>query len=368
MAVTITKKLTLPQNATDHTPSSNKGEVIGIKLSDVCYPAIMDIQNIYDNKNVIVLKPRLDWLEFTCPVDKKHETEIEKGLNSLAYGDKSDFVSLSPIALKQANKEKKGTGYSRRFYWLNDQKLTDQIMVAYKPKNTDKAFIKIILQPSGLTKDDMVSFRQFWDMIAVNYPYLKLENVFTQPKRIKRLDIATDILNVAVGNLYVQPTSKTKAVKKQVIHQYRDMSGALETIYLPHTVKTAANAYVYDKKVKLEIDGQSSPYESIPLARFERRVETEKAINNLGTLKNYFSDYSLKFLDQQALVQKSYGYALFCNYALTRTPQKALELIPENLQASFEKVFYESLVDIWDTAKLQQALLEDFVRLGLIEK
>lgn len=328
----------------------------------------MDIQNIYDNKNVIVLKPRLDWLEFTCPVDKKHETEIQKGLNSLAYADIEDFNSLSHTAQKKANQAKKGTGYKCRFYWLNDQKLTDQIMVAYKPKTTGKAFIKIILQPSGLTKDDMLSFRQFWGTIAVNYPYLKLENVFTQPKRITRMDIATDILNAAVGNLYIHPTSKTKSLKKQSLNQYKNLTGRLETNYLPHTAKTPAKAYAYDKKLQLESIDKLSPYGNIPLTRFEQRVETERAINNLGTLKNHFSEYSVEFFDQNALEKKSYDYALFCNYALARTAQKALELVPENLRDSFEKAFHDNLSDIWDTTKLQKGLIEDFVRLGLIEK
>lgn len=368
MAVTITKKLPLPQNALDHTPSTNKGEVIDIKLSDVCYPSILNIKDIYDTANVIVLKPRLDWLEFTCPVDKKHETEIEKGLNSLAYADTEDFVSLSPIAQKKANQAKKGTGYKRRFYWLNGQKLTDQIMVAYAPKDTKKAFIKIILQPSGLSAKDIAAFRQFWDALAINHPYLKLDNVFAQTGTIKRMDIATDILNVTVSNLYIQRLSATKSTKKQVMHVYKDLTGYVETIYLSHTVKTPAKDYVYDKKLQLESDEQDYPYGSIPMARFERRVETEKAINNLGTIKNYFSDYSVKFFDHNTLEKKAYKYKLFANYALARTPEKALELIPEKHQHFFEKAFQEGLNDIWQPELLHKGLLQDFVRLGLIEK
>src|SRR5690606_30686723 len=133
--------------------------------------------------------------------DKMHKKEMKRSLGSLTHAGIEDFNSLSYTSKKEANQAKKGTGYESRFYWLNGQKLTDQIMVSYGTTGPQKAFMKIILQRCGLSGKDIAGFRQFWDAVMINYPYLRLDNIFAQTGTIKRMDIATDILNVTVSNL-----------------------------------------------------------------------------------------------------------------------------------------------------------------------
>lgn len=387
MPVIIKEKITLAINATSQTPPSNKEEQTKIDISKICYLPYNDIHK-YKN-NIIICRPAIDWLEVGCAVPEEDRVEIVDGLNAF-INNNSDFKLFPP------KQDKRAFGYTRSFYWLNEGKLTTQVLIAFIPyghtkenkykkpsgktkeidgkekevESGERDFIKIILQPSGLTTNDMAAFEGFWGVITQNYPHLSLHSIYARPDAIKRLDICVDMLNVHVSSLVVKidPKILEKYPKKKKQLAYLNKTGRLETKYLPHNPKDIAREYVYDKRKELLDNGHDFPYGALPLTRFEKRVATEKSVHGLVDLKNHMEAFEIKAFNFRALKGKNHSYALFVNYALLRTVEKAADLIPEKHRKKYMDFFNNNLIELWDTQKLWDKWPDELKRLRLLDK
>lgn len=368
MPVKISNKIKLIRNATGHTPPANKGEKekIKIDIGKICYPPLSKIDQY---KNILIFNPVIDWLEIAPPVAEGDKREIRKGLNTIMY--KTDDPNTKPLSPVEKKQFKEIWNYKHGFLWKNGKAAVSSVVVGYEPKGNQSGFIKVTLQPSRMTSKDMQEFETFWDTTFSGHPYLKLKNIYQMGDVIKRLDIAVDMLNVHAGSIVAKALpkkAKGASTKKTKQVLYQNSTGRKETHYLPHDPKGSAPEYYYDKKQDMEDKGVAYPYGGLPMTRFEIRLKKpEKPVSKLHGLKNHFKDFDIRAFDYCSLLEKPYTYALFANYALARTMDKAAVLVPHPHKQKHIGFFEKNLINLWQPDLLREGLRKELKRIGFTE-
>jgi len=331
----------------------NKPETVSIPLDRVAIH--------YEELNIVVLKPVIDTLvfgfsptqEFLSKYDqhidsKEYEKEIRVSIVQDAYHTASTGVSyVTGVPLMKA--PYKNYNINLRY---KPPSSTETIFIQVDPKNTAKttAFIRFQMNPSRFSKKALEEIRAFiTDTLLPAVPVIPFDDIMEQCK-VYRADIAVDLLGVRPAELEVVSKKGGQPVPSKS-NTYKSRTGRTESIYTKLKKDKSNNEYIYDKRQQLLDKGMPLSYGDCLHSRFECRIE-KTTFYKLNNLKNRFNRLSIRAVDYRALHKMHYTHQLFLRLALSRTLEKALEVIPPKNQPKFMKKYQSSLHNIWDAKQL----------------
>jgi hypothetical protein len=326
----------------------------------------------YKGAKLVILRPVIDKLIFEyklpAPIKKQMEHDIE--LNALKLEQNK--------ILKSATAKNVG---AKRLYNFNKRyevtlvatyKLTGaKIIFQINPHKKKRGYIRCELNPARLGANGMGFFRLILQALTCTKAQFSFDDIWKQPKSIKRIDIAVDMLGVDASDLEGRYVYKKKQLKK---HIYQNTTGRLETHYFQKPENDKNQAFWYNKAVEIKnnakdpIDGrQKLKYGGALYSRFEYRVEeTDKPIANLKSFTNHLPKLHFRAIDYNKIKGKNYTHALFLKYALHRTRDKALEMIPPKHQKDYAASYDKAIIDIWKPKKIwENGWLKELEYLGL---
>lgn len=348
------------------------------------YIAQVDEERIvdrYDYKGgeIIILRPIIDKLIFEYRFKDCGSQAREVKESTLINAMK--LVEKMPSLFKVASNS--NVGFKRNYYlrmhyehnYVLIYKPTGaKIIIQLQSRHKNGAFMNCDLNPARLGPKGMDFFRDAIKLLTANDFYeISFETMAAVPKSLKRIDIAVDILGVDASDLEARYVFKGKILKKNVI---QNPTGRAETqqFMLPKTDKN--EAYWYNKKQAMKdlskeddpLDGgQTPPYGQGLYTRFEYRIEdTEKPISNLHSFANHLKKVHFRAVDFSKIAGKNYTHPLFLRYAILRTCEKALEMIPTEKREEYSASYKAAMLDIWDPEKIWgEGWPRELVSLGL---
>lgn len=333
----------------------------------------------YKGGEIIILRPVIDKLifEYRFQDCEGHVSKVQDAALNNAHA----MVAGLPTMFKPTNNS--NVGYRRNYflhrhykhnYVLTYKPTGAKTIIQLGPHNKKSAFMNCDLNPARLGPKGMDFFRDMIRALVNNDFYdISFDTIAAVPKSLKRIDIAVDMLGVDASDLEARYVFKGKELKKNVIQSH---TGRTQTqqFMLGEADKNAA--YFYNKKQAFldlgkaqdPIDGgQKSPYGEALYTRFEYRVEdTEKPISNLKSFINHLKKVDFRAVDYSQISGKDYTHPLFLRYAITRSLEKALELIPNGKKADYANSYEAAMLDIWKPEKIwEQGWLAELESLGL---
>ncbi len=352
-------------------PYNKGGYLAGVEKS-----RIVDQYN-YKGAKLVILRPVIDKLIFEYGFKDcgNHKRDIQATV--LANAITAYEIKAIPFTL--ATKANVG---AQRLYYLS-KAYEHNFVLTYKPtgakiiiqlkaNKTGAPFMRCDLNPARLGAGGMTFFREFLKVMLCNdYKELSFETIAKTVKAVKRIDIAVDMLGVDASDLEGRYVYKDKQLKKKPI---QNTTGRVETMYFKMPENDKNQAYWYNKRQAFKDNakhpikgGQSSPYGQALYTRFEYRVEeTDKPIANLHSFLNHLSKVHFRAIDYSKITGKDYTHVLFLRYALTRTRDKALEMIPPDLHAEYAASYDKAIVKIWKPKKIwEKGWLTELAYLGL---
>lgn len=334
-------------------------------------------QYSYKGAKLIVLRPVIDKLifEYSLAACGTHKWPIQEQVLKNA----KDLIKKQQDFELATNKNVGTKRLSGLFkYYIHNYLLTykptgAKVVLQIADPDKGKALIRCELNPARLGTGGMMYFRGFLNKLLNNkHKDLSFEIIAKRPKSIKRIDIAVDFLGVDISDLEGRYIDKDKQLKKKPIQNH---SGRTETMYLQMPENDKNEAYWYNKrqaykdKAKDPVDGgQVSPYGKALYTRYEYRIqETDKPIAHLHSLLNHLPKVSFRAIDYSRVEGKDFTHALFLRYALSRTREKALEMIPDNLRAEYAASYDKAIVNIWKPEKIwEKGWEKELDSLGLL--
>ena len=181
------------------------------------------------------------------------------------------------------------------------------------------------------------------------------------------------MLGVDASDLEGRYVFKGKQLKKEPV---QNPTGRTETMYFQMPENDKNQAYWYNKKIAFKenakdpVDGgKKSPYGEALYTRFEYRIqETDKPIANLHSFLNHLPKVHFRAADYSKIKGKDYTHALFLRYAVTRTRDKALEMIPDNHKAAYAASYEAAILDIWKPEMIwEKGWHPELISLGLLD-
>ncbi|HAJ89814.1 MAG TPA: hypothetical protein DCM27_02185, partial [Rhodospirillaceae bacterium] len=352
----MVKLCTKAGNSTD-----NKGGFP--KQTAVEFSRVVD-QYDYRGGKIVVLRPIIDKLVLDynfddCKSKKKLIDDIVVDTAKKLFGSKNNqykgFEVLAPsyLLLRRLNKTHKFN------FFLRHQKSDSKVAIQLQGWGKGR-FFRCEFNPDKLQKSGMDDLKSLLDALFKNdiYP-ITYQNIFDNPKGINRIDIAVDMLGVDACDLEGRYLFKNKALKG---HVYESPNGRLETFYFVLPDSDKGRCYWYnkgkeagasDKTVDGMYDGSSSPYQGVLHTRYEFRIlNSTKPLSNLHSFLNHLSKVTFRAMDYDVVVGKDFTYFLFLRYALNRTKEKALEMIPKDKRSDYSVAFDSAVIDIWDANKI----------------
>lgn len=356
----------------------NKGGVP--KSMTVDAGRVVDQYN-YRGGKIVILRPIIDKLVLDydfedcnskeCLIDNIVVQNAQKSfdVNKTQY---KGFEIITPEfkTLKRLKKTHKHN------YVLKHKKSESKIAIQLGSK-TGGSFFRCECNPSKLQKGGMDELKSVFDGLFKNNVHLiTYQNIFDNPKGIDRIDIAVDMLGVDACDLEGRYLFKNKALKG---HVYESENGRLETFYFVLPDNDKGKCYWYnkgkeagalDKTTDGMYDDASNPYEDALYTRYEFRIlNSEKPLSNLHSFLNHLSKVKFSAMDYDVIDGKDFTYFLFLRYALNRTKEKALEMIPAEIRADYAVAYDSAIVDIWDADKIwKKGWLSELVHLGLMDE
>lgn len=285
---------------------------------------------------VTVFKPIIDALTFTVPIPKQLEVLLEKRLGQLASGSGglADKVSIA------AKAEKKGsTKYQRSYEVAYEQ---SKVLLQIKPNSETSNFLRVEINPWRLTSSEI---NGVWEVLSgISEGHLS-KMVVAEAAKVTRIDIAIDMLNIDPEDILVSHTFAGKT------NAYFGGNGKIETIYFDKKTK-ASTTYLYDKKIQMKETGKPThagpnDYGDAKYTRLERRVQTQKPIKNLVSLKNPLKQLDLLDMDGCETPGEPHVWRLFQDACRYRGLVAALELLPAKEREDFQKVIEKSSGLLW---------------------
>lgn len=352
----------------------NKGGVMIMAESD----RIVD-QYKYKGGNLVILRPVIDKLIFEynfkdCGADRREIQEI-------VLKNAAKALKKVPGVFKKATESNIGqerlyflSRTHKQVYILIHAPTNSKIVIQLEPRNKSSKFLRCELNPSKLKAGGMTFFRDFIKVLMANsLKDISFETIAQTPRGIRRIDIAVDMLGVDASDLEGRYVFKGKQLKKEPI---QNSTGRVETMYFQMPENDKNQAYWYNKKVQIKETlndplegGQKSPYSHALHTRFEYRInETDKPIANLKSLLNHLNKVHFRAADYTKIKEKDYTHLLFLRYALARTRNKALEMIPVDLQDQYAASYDAAIIDFWQPEKIwEKGWHTELISLGLLD-
>lgn len=227
---------------------SNKPEKYSVQLTASAYRYKRPV-----GYRVTVLKPKVDCLSFTFPVESVTDKyAIRENLMALA-GD----TGTPEITNWQKIKNWGAAKYAMSFGL--DVSKDQRILIQCTAGQTNTPFLRIQFNPNIIGPKGVAKFREAVPKITKGkFDY----NDFLKGSRVTRIDIAVDLINVDVEDLLISTNTSGKKMS------YFGVGGKLETAYQ----NTSNTTYVYDKRQKQTDDGIEPEYGNAPHRRHLNRI------------------------------------------------------------------------------------------------
>jgi hypothetical protein len=331
----------------------------------------------YRDARLVILRPVIDKLAFEYNFSDcgSHKREIREAVLKNA-GKLHDKQGIPFSAATKGNVGGRRLHFLQKYYMhnfvLHYEATGAKVIIQLEAKKKGAAYMRCDLNPARLGAAGMAFFRDFLKLMLSNeLKDLTFETVGRRAKAIKRIDIAVDLLGVDASDLEGDYIDKDKKLKK---HPVQNPTGRVETMYFKMPENDKNSASWYNKRQELKDNakdpmhgGLQSPYGHALYTRFEYRIqETDKPIANLKSLFNHLKKVRFRAIDYSRIDGMDYTHALFLRYALTRTRDKALAMIPDDLQAEYAASYDKAIVDIWKPEKIwEKGWHKELLHLGL---
>lgn len=338
------------------------------------------IVGLYDYRDakLVILRPVIDKLVFEYSFQdfkKKTHTDdlreaVLKNLKKVLAQTKPDFTTLvvEDVGFKRF-KELSRT--HKQCLLLVHKPSGSKIIFQIDPRKKNGPFLRCDLNPARLGPEGMAFFAKKLNGLLMVKPHvISFDNICKIPKLIKRIDIAVDMLGVDASDLEGRYVFKDKKLKQQSFH---NPTGRLQTQYFVKDTYDENQAYWYNKqKQTIEdkaYDVAPSPYGKSLCTRYEYRIqETDKPIANLHSLLNHLPKVHFRAVDYTKIAHKDYVHPLFLRYAITRTRDKALQMIPDEYQSDFKATYDGAMLDIWNPEEIwEKGWTQELIYLGLLD-
>lgn len=226
------------------------------------------------------------------------------------------------------------------------------ILIQVAPKNPDSnlSFMRFVMNPSQYDKADFQAFRAFIEELLVCPDACVSYDDFLVWSKVYRADVAVDILGARPSDLEIIPLVSGKPAAKKK-HIYKSATGRTETVYPGAKKAKSSDTYIYDKRKEQEEAGNPPIYGDFLHSRFECRI-SKTTFFKLAGCTNRCGRVSVRALDPKIFAKEHYTRQLFIRYALERSLQKALAVIPTKYQPKFLKAYNGTMRDIWDAKYL----------------
>ncbi len=338
----------------EHKSSTNKG-----KNSNKISLNIDDVAISYKELGIVIMKPVIDrfMMSFYPKVEliKQYdpgetlETYKAKVHNDICT-DADHVPGMTFVKLPEAKQAQfKGYAVNVRFKPTPD---SDEVLVQVSPFSNGWPFLKIDCNPSRITPQGRLILRQTlmgWLAFGTLTEEELAEQIFIYSK-IKRLDVAVDVLGVQPSDLEVMKlvANLPVAAKKSL---YKSATGRTETIYPDFKPGKSSSMYFYDKRKKeLEI-GAEPIYGEFLHTRFECRMPSVNLFK-ASKAANRCKRVSMRALNVNGLNKQSMEHRLFTRLALATTYEKALEMVPEKQVEKFASKHQSVMNKAWDPDKI----------------
>lgn len=233
----------------------------------------------------LALLPKLDKLSFTYDIPAHHHQPVLANLHGSA-GEKQEFKPLSS----------KGSRYQKRFS-LTEPTTGEAVLIEADPKPPKTAtakppaFMRFEFNPAALGRSGIEFLRERLEgpIFMNQYTWKQIASGC----RVTRLDLAIDLIGVRTASLLIEHGTqgkKAKPGKKLCIYA---ASGALETAYPKFAKGKLAPIIVYDKAQQLTESQGAALYGDKPHARVEFRLQPNRPITGLNSMKNPFLGLSI---------------------------------------------------------------------------
>jgi hypothetical protein len=198
-----------------------------------------------------------------------------------------------------------------------------------KPNSSSMAPIRIEYNPSRLKSDTLQKLGELWS--KADGSGIPLPALFSDA-RITRLDIAVDILNLWIADIYPHVENAKK------VWMAIEPKTGIQTAYFHWTTnqktfghQKQADLSIYDKRQQLEDTGTDNPFEGVPYTRVELRLNKKCHPDKLAELPYPFEKIFLRrgIVNEPIMDQRI--WSMFLDSMRFRGRENALKLLPEEL-------------------------------------
>lgn len=314
----------------------------------------------YDDIGITILKPDIDHIAFgfsiTPELLKKYKSNesiaaFESHIAAtLFHGAKAQVNGLSLVENVPLLKKPWANYKINLRYRPNGA--DNAILIQVAPKNPDSnlSFMRFVMNPSQYDKANFQAFRAFIEELLVCPDACISYDDFLVWSKVYRADVAVDILGARPSDLEIIPLVNGKPAAKKK-HIYKSTTGRTETVYPGAKKAKSSDTYIYDKRKEQEDAGNPPIYGDFLHSRFECRI-SKTTFFKLAGCTNRCGRVSVRALDPKIFAKEHYTRQLFIRYALERSLQKALAVIPAQYQPKFLKAYNGTMRDIWDAKYL----------------
>lgn len=308
----------------------------------------------------LALIPKIDKLSFTYDIPVHHHQPVLANLYGSA-GEKQEFKNLSS----------KGSRYQKRFS-LTEPTTGETVLIEADPKASKTAttkplaFLRFEFNPAALGPSGVAFLRE-----QLEGPIFTNQHTWKQIAsgcRVSRIDLAVDLIGVQTASLliaYGTPGKKGSQGKKLCIFAG---AGALETAYPKFAKGKPAPVIVYDKAQQLADAQLLTLYGEKPHARVEFRVQPNRPIIGLSSMKNPF--LGLSIVDPIKLIvppETQHSWDFFLDSCRHRGRAGALSLLAAGeLRTAYAQALKAADRNVWRPETLWAKWPKALLRSGLV--
>jgi len=225
----------------------------------------------------------------------------------------------------------------------------ESIFIQVKPKKDHHMFMRFDVNCSKISPQAMAKFRSLIEESLVIAGVIIPYEEFIAWSHIFEIEAAIDILGARPAELEMNLIKGGKPFPCKN-SAYKSKTGRVETLYLNVKKGQSSRAYVYDKQTEQLDAGKEPLYGNALHSRYEWRFKKTRE-HKLLNVQNPCNKISIRAVDYKKLRKRGYVQKMFIGFVLSRTYEKAIDLIPAKYQPKYKAVYEECFRDIWD-AKL----------------
>jgi hypothetical protein len=279
---------------------------------------------------VAVLKPKLDRLSVTFPVDDEDARKaIRHHLAQLAASD------AQPVTVWKKASDWGSQKYDRSYRLEVTPKAS--VLVQCASAKSSVSLLRFEFNPDQISPGGVHAFRQAVPLLtAGHYDYQALACC----GRVSRIDIAVDLVNIDIEDMLIA-TAKPSATSG-----YFGVTGKAETKYL-NQKKGGSKLYVYDRRARLEklhAEGKGEPSEfgEAKYTRVEIRTEANIPIVDIPNMSNRLLKLNIFDIDAAAPPEQLHHWRLFQDSCRYRGLAGALALLPGEAKGAYKNAIMMS--------------------------